>query len=49
MSTTITVVTIVAVFLLIALSAAGFFGSREQQRADDASPKPTRIRSIEGD
>ena len=42
--TVITVVAIVAVFLLIAVSAAGFFGSHEQQRVDDASGKPMRGR-----
>ena len=49
MSTIITVAAIVAVFLLLGLSAAGLFCSREQQRVDNGSAKPPSIQGIEGD
>ena len=47
MSTFITVLAIVGVFLLLALAAAGFFGMREQQRVDEAKRAP--ILGIKGD
>ena len=49
MSTIITVAAIVAGFLLIAVSAAGFFGSREQQRVDDGAAEAPRNEGIQGD
>lgn len=53
MSAIVTIASIVAVFLLTALSIAGFIGSREQRRGmpwiDDAQPKPVIRRKIESD
>lgn len=53
MSTILAIASIVAVFLLAALSIAGFIGAREQRRGmpwvDEAQAKPVIRRKIESD